>query len=48
MMGLLVGAVAAVGVAAIAAAEMVGGGEDEVGAFHVEVFGAQGKVSLGG
>ena len=38
--GLFVGAVAAVGVAAVASAEVVGGGEDQVGAFHVEVFGA--------
>jgi len=33
--------VAAVGFAAGASAEMVGGGEDEVRAIHVEVFGAE-------
>ncbi len=32
---------AAVGVAAVATAEVVGGGKDEVRAFHVEVFGAE-------
>jgi len=36
--------VTAVGVAAEAAAEVVGGCEDEVEAFHVEVFGAEGFV----
>jgi hypothetical protein len=33
--------VTAVGVAAIAALEVVGGGEDEVGAFIIEVFGKE-------
>ena len=36
---IFVGAVAAVGVAAVAALEVVGGGEDEVGAVEVEVLG---------
>jgi hypothetical protein len=40
-LGIAVGAVAAVGVAAGAALEMVGGGEDGVGAFEVEVFGLE-------
>ena len=44
---LLVGAVTAARVAAGAAVEVVGGGEDQVGAFHVEVFGAEG-LSLRG
>ncbi len=41
---LFVGAVAAVGVAAVAAAEVVGGGEDEEAVLHVEVFGPEGGV----
>jgi hypothetical protein len=45
---LLIGAVAAVGVAAIATTEVVGGGEDEIGAVHVELFGAQGLVGKWG
>jgi hypothetical protein len=44
---LFIGAVAAVGVAAVAAAEMVGGGEDEGWALHVEVFGAEGLAGGG-
>jgi hypothetical protein len=39
--GAAVGAVAAAGVAAITAFEVVGGGEDEVRAIHVEVFGRE-------
>jgi hypothetical protein len=39
---LFIGAVAAVGVAAVAAAEVVGGGEDEEAVLDVEVFGAEG------
>jgi hypothetical protein len=42
---LFVGAMAAVGVATVAALEMVGGCEDEVGAFVVEVF--RGELCLG-
>ena len=45
---LFIGAVAAAGVAAVAAAEMIGSGEDEGWAFHVEVFRAERRPSLRG
>ena len=47
-MTLLIGAVTATGVAARAAAEVVGGGEDEVWAFEVEVVGVEGLAVLCG
>jgi hypothetical protein len=49
---IVVGAVAAAGVAAEAALEMIGRGEDQVGTVEVEVFGVElcgrlGRVWLG-
>jgi hypothetical protein len=39
--GIAVGAVAAIRIAAVAALEMVSGGEDEVGALVVELIGGE-------
>jgi len=44
---LLVWAVTAIGLAAGAAAEVVGGGEDDVWALHIEVFGSKGLARRG-